>query len=371
MAARLSLRFTFVAQIFLALTSVVFGQVFSNPNPITINDNAPASPYPSTVVVSGITPGATITDVNVRLTGMSHVWPDDIGVLLVDPTGNFKVRLMTDAGGNGPITNVNLTFDDQAPNQLPDNTQIISGTYRTIQGTPHPEDPPGAGHDPNFPAPAPASPYSNFLNAFNGINPNGTWKLYVDDDTMPDAGTISGGWSLDILVANPPSLTGAASRLSHGFAGPFDATMPLDGTGVEPRNANGSHTAVLTFDRPVQSGNATVTAGAGSVTSVSFSGNNMLVNLSGVANGQRLTITATNVAGVSGPVLSSASVVMGFLVGDTNGNGTVNATDIGQTKLQSGQATTGANFRTDVTINGTINATDIALVKSRSGQSVP
>ena len=33
----------------------------------------------------------------------------------------------------------------------------------------------------------------------------------------------------------------------------------------------------------------------------------------------------------------------------------MNAADIGQTKAQSG-TTTGANFRTDVTVNGTINA---------------
>jgi len=57
--------------------------------------------------------------------------------------------------------------------------------------------------------------------------------------------------------------------------------------------------------------------------------------------------------------------------GDTNGNKTVNASDIGETKAQSGQAVTAANFRQDVTPNGSINASDIGLVKSRSGASVP
>ena len=54
-------------------------------------------------------------------------------------------------------------------------------------------------------------------------------------------------------------------------------------------------------------------------------------------------------------------------MGDTNGNGVVNASDVSQTKSQSGQAVTSSNFRTDVAVNGTINASDIALVKSRSG----
>jgi hypothetical protein len=58
-------------------------------------------------------------------------------------------------------------------------------------------------------------------------------------------------------------------------------------------------------------------------------------------------------------------------VGDTTGNGSVNSTDISQTKLQSGQATTAANFRTDVNANGAINATDVSTVKLKSGSSLP
>ena len=41
---------------------------------------------------------------------------------------------------------------------------------------------------------------------------------------------------------------------------------------------------VLHFDMPMQSGDAMVTSGTGSVSSVSFSGNDMLVNLTGVAD---------------------------------------------------------------------------------------
>ncbi|CAN5637888.1 hypothetical protein BH20VER1_BH20VER1_29550 [soil metagenome] len=370
MTLPISLRLTFISLIFVAPTSPLLGQSgnFSNPSAITINDNAAATPYPSTILVSGFAAGSAVTDVNVTLTGLTHVWPDDVGVLLVDPTGNFKVRLMTDAGGNFPVSNVNVILDSQAPNPLPDNTQIFSGTYRPIQGTPVA---PGEEHDANFPAPAPAGPYSNTLNTFNGISPNGTWRLYVDDDTPPDSGAINGGWSLSILVASPPALVGAASRLSHGFAGPFNVAMPLDGSGVEPRSASGNYTAVLSFDRPVQSGSAAVTSGVGSVSSVSFSGNDMLVNLTGVADRQRLTVTATNVAGANGLVLSSASVAMGFLVGDTNNSGGVTASDVAQTKSQSGQTTTAANFRTDVNASGSITASDIAQVKAASGAQLP
>src|SRR4029077_17280953 len=56
-----------------------------------------------------------------------------------------------------------------------------------------------------FPAPAPAGPYlspgtagTDTLAAFNGVDPNGTWSLYIVDDANIDSGTITGGWSLSI-----------------------------------------------------------------------------------------------------------------------------------------------------------------------------
>ena len=53
------------------------------------------------------------------------------------------------------------------------------------------------------------------------------------------------------------------------------------------------------------------------------------------------------------------------MMGDTNGNNAVNASDIAQTKAQTGQPITTANFRSDVAVNGIINASDVGLVKSR------
>ena len=60
-----------------------------------------------------------------------------------------------------------------------------------------------------------------------------------------------------------------------------------------------------------------------------------------------------------------------MLVGDTGGNGSVNAADVGQTKSQSGNAVSGTNFREDVNADGSVNASDVGLVKSRSGNGLP
>ena len=62
---------------------------------------------------------------------------------------------------------------------------------------------------------------------------------------------------------------------------------------------------------------------------------------------------------------------MGVLSGDTTGDGHVNASDVAQTKSQSGQVVSAANFRQDVNSNGALNASDVSLVKLRSGTHYP
>jgi hypothetical protein len=62
---------------------------------------------------------------------------------------------------------------------------------------------------------------------------------------------------------------------------------------------------------------------------------------------------------------------MGLLIGDTNGNRTVNAADVAQTKARLGQAVDGTNFRSDVNVNNSINAADSAIIKGHLGTSIP
>src|SRR5260370_10314634 len=100
---------------------------FCNQGTIGINDYAPATPYPSSINVSGLT--GLISKVMVTLTGVQHTFPDDINILLVGPQGQ-KIELMRNTGGGFGISNVNLTFDDEAPAYLPHFGAIISGTYK-------------------------------------------------------------------------------------------------------------------------------------------------------------------------------------------------------------------------------------------------
>jgi uncharacterized delta-60 repeat protein len=173
--------------------------------------------------------------------------------------------------------------------------------------------------------------------------------------------------------ASSLALTSALSRKTHGSAGTFVIPLPLSGSpGVECRTggATGDYTQVFTFTNNVVSGNASVTSGIGSVSGMpTFSGNTMTVNLTGVANAQTLTVTLTGVTDEFSQLLPDTPVSVNMLIGDTNGNGAVNATDVAQTKAQVGHPVTGNNFRTDVNANGIINGTDVAIVKSHSGGS--
>jgi hypothetical protein len=177
-------------------------------------------------------------------------------------------------------------------------------------------------------------------------------------------------------LPDPFGLTAATSRKTHGNSGTFDVPVALTTpSSVECRTggATGQHTLVFTFSGNVASGDATVTSGTGAVAGTpTFSGNTMTVALTGVTNAQRLTVTLANVTSTASEVLPNTAVTLGFLLGDTSGSGSVNATDIGQTKAQSGQAVTISNFRTDVTANGgAISASDIGQVKSTAGTQLP
>jgi subtilisin-like proprotein convertase family protein len=172
-------------------------------NPATIQIPAsgtmgPGAPYPSTVLVSGVT--GTITKLTVTLIGLTHTYPADVGVLLVGPTGT-NVVLMSDCGAGNGISDVTLTFDDSAASSLPKSGQITSGTYLPTDLN--------AGSE-NFPSPAPGSPFGQTLSGFNGLNPNGAWSLYVQDEALGDTGNLAQGWQLSITTSNLVCCSGAA-----------------------------------------------------------------------------------------------------------------------------------------------------------------
>jgi hypothetical protein len=177
-----------------------------------------------------------------------------------------------------------------------------------------------------------------------------------------------------------PSALAAAtvvSRKTHGSAGTFDIPMPTSGTpGVECRSGggNGNYTLVFKFANTLTSvAEAKVTSGTGTVSSSSIGTDphEYVVNLTGVANAQTITVTLTNVYDSAGNSASAVSAPMSVLIGDTNANRAVNSSDVSQVKSQGGTPVTSTNFREDVTVDGSINSSDISIVKIHVGTAVP
>ena len=65
-----------------------------------------------------------------------------------------------------------------------------------------------------------------------------------------------------------------------------------------------------------------------------------------------------------------ASVTMGLLIGDVNGDRVVDAADIHLARSYRGQTTDGTNFRADINDNGRIESSDVGLVRENQGDSL-
>jgi len=172
---------------------------FSNSQFLAINDgtNPPtkATPYPSSLVVTGPS-GFVVSKVTVQLYGLTHSYPDDIDMLLVGPAGQNAV-ILAYVGGGHAVTNISLTLDDDAPSSLPYSGPLVSGTFKPTNRRCSV----GACYT-NFPT-APTTTGAPSLQTFKGTNPYGTWNLFVVDDSYPDGGSISNGWSLAVTVTVP------------------------------------------------------------------------------------------------------------------------------------------------------------------------
>ncbi|MBI3852514.1 MAG: hypothetical protein HY298_19830, partial [Verrucomicrobia bacterium] len=261
-------------------TSFTGTKAHTNATAIRIPSVRAATPYPSTISVAGMS--GTLSNVTMTLYGITHQRMRDIDILLVGPGGQ-KVIVMSDVGPNGAVNNVTLTLSDAAASSLGTGT-IVSGTYKPTNIT--------TGD--TFAAPAPAGPYGTTMSVFNATAANGTWSLYVVDDSSGSTGSIAGGWSLTVTtVTVPPTITAIA-----------DQTITVDGT-----------TGPLSFtvgdlDTPLTG--LTLTAG---------SSNPALVPTNNIAfggSGSNRAVTVTPVAGQMGTTTITVSVSDGQFTTSTD-----------------------------------------------------
>jgi len=176
---------------------------FSSQGPFSIHDGPAFFVYE--IQVANIV--ESVTEINVTFSDLFHVHPADIDALLVGPGGQ-NVMLMSDVGellsdADSIIDDVNLVFRDGAA-ALPGNVRITSGTYAPTNYQGVIEDIPEM--DRSGPGMVPAGPYGTSLGVFNGVDPNGAWKLFIQDDLEDEGGALA-SWS--ITVTTVPEPTGA------------------------------------------------------------------------------------------------------------------------------------------------------------------
>lgn len=170
-------------------------------------------------------------------------------------------------------------------------------------------------------------------------------------------------------------ITGAASRKAHGGAGTFDLPLSLVATNpsTEPRmaGAGGSHTIVITFNHPPVSGAVAVTEGAAVAGGPTFSGNDMIVPLTGVANAQYVTVTVSSVSSSDGFSGAAGSVRFGVLRGDVNGSRAVTIADLATVNAQLTKPVSASNFIHDINLSGTLTLADKGIANAALTTSLP
>lgn len=140
----------------------------------------------SSLQVSGLQ--GTIADIDVRVR-ITHTRDEDLDVYLVSP-GGVHVELFTDVGGTGDNF-TNTILDDEAGTSIASGTAPFTGRYR----------PEGS------------------LAALDDLDPNGTWKLELRDDTAGVTGSLW-AWSIKVRTSTPISEPSVVTDQNgqYGFA---------------------------------------------------------------------------------------------------------------------------------------------------------
>jgi hypothetical protein len=198
--------------------------------------------------------------------------------------------------------------------------------------------------------------------------------------TLPNAGGL---YPLTVSYAGSATLTAASSsqdvgvvvvvvsRKVHGAAGTFDLPLSEVATNptTEPRQGP-SHTIVFSFSNTVTAAAASITEGTAIAGAPTFSGTEVIVPLTGVADRQYVTIALSGVDTGTGPT-GTASVRIGFLMGDVNQNRVVTVADLGLVNSLLTQPVTGANYLKDINVTGTLTVADKGLTNSNLSQGLP
>ena|GEM_PF-3196630 len=186
----------------------------------------------------------------------------------------------------------------------------------------------------------------------------------IDDFGLP------GNWMIRADTGTDGFFLESAASVKTNFA--------IDSGTVEDRSAgsNGLYTLVLTFNQEIASVEG-ASASCGGVRRVSIDSMDphkvvvTLARLSSNCNATEITVTVGNVMDTAGDLLEKAPVTFGLLIGDVNGDRTVDEDDLAAIEAVKGQTTDETNFRADLNVDGIIDLFDFNAAMRALGTSLP
>lgn len=151
----------------------------STDTPRTITDPNIKSP----IVISGLS--GVIVDINITV-NISHLAVGELNLALLPPTGT-PVILTQFLGGTGDNF-TNTVFDDEAATYVTSASAPFTGSFK---------------------------PYFS-LSQLDGVTPNGTWQLRIDDIASGNMGTLL-SWSIQVSYGNPDPTTVTDANGNYTF----------------------------------------------------------------------------------------------------------------------------------------------------------
>jgi hypothetical protein len=161
-----------------------------------------------------------------------------------------------------------------------------------------------------------------------------------------------------------PTLLSAVSRKLRTDAVVVDSPISLSGGKSIENHQGGPTQLVLNFETNIVKGPAFaafISNGVGSVTGSTVNGSTLILNLSGVADAQTITLNIDDVRHYSNTAGGSYSFNLGVLTGDADQNGLVDVTDLG-ILASNWQVTSPEPLQADFDLNGTVDVGGLGIL---------
>ena len=176
-----------------------------------------------TLQVSGLPAVLSSGDIGSVCININHTFDGDLTISLVSPLGTSYVLSATNGGGGANYTNT--CFDMDALMNINAGSPPFNGSFI----------PEGAGG----------------FDAFNGENPNGTWKLSVYDGSGGDQGTII-DFTINFTIHHPdmlPSVHGSCAASVTAPTASDNCGTTITGTTTDPTSysTDGNYTVTWTY----------------------------------------------------------------------------------------------------------------------------